>query len=169
MRDSRNLARIFSCIAKKERWAWRSFGFGMRTRESECGGAWEGGRLLSNFYTLAKRWLLPSSVFPLIRLAEELNGCSGGGGGKGNRDLEGASLAVMEEGKLARRIALIRGVAAEGKARRSGGQFNRKFFSLNCGLKNGLRFHFDSERCLNYPFLNICFVLGISSRNSGGF
>ena len=28
-------------------------------------------------------------------------------------------------------------------------------FGLSFGLKNGLRFHFDSETCLNYKFLNI--------------
>ena len=40
---------------------------------------------------------------------------------------------------------------------------------LSFGLKNGLRFHFDSETCLNYPFLNIFLVWGISSQNSGDF
>ena len=30
----------------------------------------------------------------------------------------------------------------------------KKNFGLNFGLKNGLRFHFDSETCLNYPFMN---------------
>ena len=29
---------------------------------------------------------------------------------------------------------------------------------LSFGLKNGLRFRFDSETCLNYPFLNIFLV-----------
>ena len=33
-----------------------------------------------------------------------------------------------------------------------GRQFNRKKFSLSFGLKNSLRFRFDSETCLNYPF-----------------
>ena len=33
-----------------------------------------------------------------------------------------------------------------------------KCFGLSFGLKNGLRFHFDSETCLNYPILNIFFV-----------
>ena len=46
---------------------------------------------------------------------------------------------------------------------------NRKFFVLSFGLKNGLRFHFDSETCLNYPFLKIFLVKGISSQNSSGF
>ena len=36
-------------------------------------------------------------------------------------------------------------------------------------MKNRLRFHFDSETCLNYPFLNIFLVQGISSQNSSGF
>ena len=36
-----------------------------------------------------------------------------------------------------------------------GKQFNRKNFGLCFGLKNGLRLRFDSETCLNYPFLNI--------------
>ena len=40
----------------------------------------------------------------------------------------------------------------------SGRQFNRKHFGLSFGSKNGLRFHFDSETCLNYPFLNIFLV-----------
>ena len=33
---------------------------------------------------------------------------------------------------------------------RPGAQLNRKNFGLSFGLKNGLRFHFDSETCLNY-------------------
>ena len=28
-------------------------------------------------------------------------------------------------------------------------------FGFSIGLKNGLRFNFDTETCLNYPFLNI--------------
>ena len=40
---------------------------------------------------------------------------------------------------------------AEGDA---GGQFNRKNFDLSFGLKNGLRFHFDSDTCVNYQVLN---------------
>ena len=40
----------------------------------------------------------------------------------------------------------------------AGRRFNRKQFGLSFGLKNGLRFHFDSETCLNYPFLNIFLV-----------
>ena len=53
--------------------------------------------------------------------------------------------------------------------RRSGRRFNRKHFGLSFDLKNGLRFRFDSARCLNYPFLNIFLVLGISSQNSSDF
>ena len=30
-----------------------------------------------------------------------------------------------------------------------------KKIGLSFGLKNGLRFHFDSETCSNYPFLSI--------------
>ena len=41
---------------------------------------------------------------------------------------------------------------------RAGMQFNRKTIGLSFGLKNGLRFRFDSETCLNYPFLNIFLV-----------
>ena len=33
-----------------------------------------------------------------------------------------------------------------------------KKFGLSFGMKNGLRFHFDSETCLNYLFLNIFVV-----------
>ena len=40
----------------------------------------------------------------------------------------------------------------------AGTQFNRKTFVLSFGLKNGLRFRFDYEACLNYPFLNIVLV-----------
>ena len=36
----------------------------------------------------------------------------------------------------------------------SGRRFDRKKFDLSFGLKNGFRFHFDSETCLNCPFLN---------------
>ena len=38
---------------------------------------------------------------------------------------------------------------------RPGRQFNRSNFCLSFGLKNGLRFYFHTEMCLNYPFLNI--------------
>ena len=40
----------------------------------------------------------------------------------------------------------------------AGTQFNRKISGLNFGLKNGLRFCFDSGTCLNYPFLRISSV-----------
>ena len=40
----------------------------------------------------------------------------------------------------------------------TGRQFSRKNFGLSFGLKNGLRSRFDSETCLNYPFLNIFLV-----------
>ena len=40
----------------------------------------------------------------------------------------------------------------------SGRQLNRTFFGLSFGLKNGLSFHFDSETCLNQPFLNFFLV-----------
>ena len=39
----------------------------------------------------------------------------------------------------------------------AGTQFNRNIFGLSFGLKNRLRFHFDSETCLNYSFMNIFF------------
>ena len=39
-----------------------------------------------------------------------------------------------------------------------GGNSIDKFFCLNFGLKNGLRFRFDSATFLNYPFLNIFLV-----------
>ena len=51
-------------------------------------------------------------------------------------------------------------------ARRPGGQFNRNIFGFSFGLKNRLRFRFDSETCLNYPFMNIFLVQGVSSQNS---
>ena len=38
---------------------------------------------------------------------------------------------------------------------KSGRRFNRTSFGLSFRMKNGLRFRFDSETCLNYPFLNI--------------
>ena len=37
-------------------------------------------------------------------------------------------------------------------------QFNRNIFCWSFCLKNRLRFHFDSETCLNNPFLNVFFV-----------
>ena len=40
----------------------------------------------------------------------------------------------------------------------TGRRFNRTNFGLSFGLKNGLRFRFDSETCPNYPFLNIFLV-----------
>ena len=48
-------------------------------------------------------------------------------------------------------------------------EFNRNYICLIFGLKNGLRFHFDSETCLNDPFLNIFLVWGILSQNSSDF
>ena len=38
------------------------------------------------------------------------------------------------------------------RAPRTGRRFNGNIFGLSFGLKNGLRFEFDSEKCLNYPF-----------------
>ena len=40
----------------------------------------------------------------------------------------------------------------------SGRRFNRKHFGFSFGLKNGLRFHFDSETWRNNPFLNVFLV-----------
>ena len=40
----------------------------------------------------------------------------------------------------------------------SGSQFNRNIFGSSFGLKNRLRLRFESETCLNYPFLNIFLV-----------
>ena len=37
--------------------------------------------------------------------------------------------------------------------RGSGARFNRQKLCLRFGLKNHLRFHFESATCLNYPFL----------------
>ena len=51
----------------------------------------------------------------------------------------------------------------------AGTQFNRNIFGLSFGLKNGLRFRFDSAKCLNYTFLNVFLVSEISSQNSIGF
>ena len=42
----------------------------------------------------------------------------------------------------------------------AGDQTNRNNFGLSFGLKKGLRFHFDSDTCLNYPFLNIFLSVG---------
>ena len=44
-----------------------------------------------------------------------------------------------------------------------------KKIGMSFGLKNGLRFHFDSVTCLNYPFANFSLLQGISSQNSSGF
>ena len=40
----------------------------------------------------------------------------------------------------------------------TGWKFNKKKFGLSFGLKNGLRFHFDSVTCLNYPLMNYFLV-----------
>ena len=53
--------------------------------------------------------------------------------------------------------------------RGSGMRFNRQKFGLRFGLKNGVRFRFDSETCLNYPFLSILLVCGITRKNSSCF
>ena len=37
-----------------------------------------------------------------------------------------------------------------GKGGQAGWQFKRKHFGLSFGLKNSLRFHFDSMTCLNF-------------------
>ena len=48
------------------------------------------------------------------------------------------------------------GNGVRGRLSTTGKRFNRKtIFGLSFGLKNGWRFHFNSETCLNYPFLNI--------------
>ena len=48
--------------------------------------------------------------------------------------------------------------ALEHRHSHPGRRFNRNIFGLSFGSKNGLRFHFDSETCLSYPFLNIFLV-----------
>ena len=48
--------------------------------------------------------------------------------------------------------------AIKNKKAGAGTQFNRKYFGLSFALKNSLRFHFDSESYLNYPFLTISLV-----------
>ena len=48
--------------------------------------------------------------------------------------------------------------AESASKKKTGRRFNRKHFGLSFGLKNGLRFRFDSETCLNYPILNIFLV-----------
>ena len=50
------------------------------------------------------------------------------------------------------------GVVAGHRPRLPGWRFNRNNLGLSFGLKNGLRFHFDSVRGLNYPFLNTFFI-----------
>ena len=60
-----------------------------------------------------------------------------------------------------RRRRAARGRAASSAPTRSprpGWQFNRNNFGLSFGLKNSLRFHFDSLTCLNYPFFNFFLV-----------
>ena len=53
----------------------------------------------------------------------------------------------------------------------AGTQFNRKNFRSSFGLKNGLRSHFHSATCLNYPILNVflMYCRVISNQNSSGF
>ena len=50
--------------------------------------------------------------------------------------------------------------AAEGhQCGTPGRRFNRNLFGLTFGLKNGFRLRFDSETCLNYPFLSFFLVV----------
>ena len=44
----------------------------------------------------------------------------------------------------------------------SGRRFIRNFFGLSFGLNKGLRFHFDSETCLNYPIFEHFLSVGKS-------
>ena len=66
---------------------------------------------------------------------------------------EGGSTGPDEGGAVAAAAA-----AAAADSDGAGRQFNRKTFGLSFGLKNGLRFHFDSKKCLNNPFLKIFLV-----------
>ena len=50
-----------------------------------------------------------------------------------------------------------------------GAQFKSKNFGLSFGLKNSLRFHFESDTCLNYQFLSFSLVWAISNQNKIGF
>ena len=61
----------------------------------------------------------------------------------------GAALADDAAGDLARhehpRLELVPARPLHGALVAAGRRFNRKIFDLSFGLKNGLRFHFDSE------------------------
>ena len=46
----------------------------------------------------------------------------------------------------------------DGDKEGAGRRFSRKFFVSSFGLKNRLRFRFDSETCLNYPFMSFFLV-----------
>ena len=37
----------------------------------------------------------------------------------------------------------------------AGTQFNRKYFDMSFGLKNGFRLHFDSDSCLEYSAIRL--------------
>ena len=68
--------------------------------------------------------------------------------------LRGPAEKVHNASSMAVKIKRKRKKSDDGSAD-SGRQFNSKKFALSFGLKNGLRFHFDSETCLNFSVGNI--------------
>ena len=80
-------------------------------------------------------------VEPRVRPARGGGRGEVGGGGEGaHRRVRRREARGVEEGV---------GLAVAGR------QFNRKVSGLSFGFKNGLRFHFGSETCLNYPCWDI--------------
>ena len=98
--------------------------------------------------------------------ANEANNDSSNNSAGSSSEEERRQFTSTEEEELTNSNArCVRRVRVGGEIWPSGGDSKRKHF----GLKNGLRFHFDSETCLNYQFLNIFLLEGISSQNSSHF
>ena len=70
----------------------------------------------------------------------------------GAKDLLDPQLMTLAQGSL--------GDVRKNNSTYLGGNSIEKNVGLSFGLKNGLRFHFDSKTCLNYPFSNIFFSVG---------
>ena len=70
-----------------------------------------------------------------------------------DRDAEIADITKQEREQL-EKVRTEKTKELEGVLEEQGGK-NRKIIGFIFGLTKGLRFHFDSETCPNYPFFNI--------------
>ena len=91
------------------------------------------------------------------------------GHNSGGDDFETWAPAIADLARRCPNVYAKLGAIEQWDTREPGRRFNRKTFGLSFGLKNGLRFHFDSETCLNSLFLNTFSVYGISRKNSSDF